>query len=364
MARAFLEWRARTNARSGKVEMSSYWSSLSLSSRCESSRRKSSLAAGLILGAVVALSSPAGAQDADTYFQDAKKAYADGDVDGAYALYVKSWDLRPSPDTACNLGNVEMQLAKKRDAAEHLAYCLRTFPATGSAEQKAHAEKLLLEAKQAVGTLKLTVEPAGASVYVGDVLVGTSPLPTEIYVEAGDHAVRVEKSGFEEATESASLIPGESKDISLALAASSEGGAPPVPGEPKPGESDGKSPVIIGVGLGVGAVALGVGIGLAVAAGGKTSDADAINAQLDDMGAGECPASNEALCAEMKDARSTKDTLHNVSVVTFVAGGAVLVGTLVYVLWPGGEPEAEAGIGRVAPVVGPSQAGLSWSGAF
>jgi len=53
-----------------------------------------------------------------------------------------------------------------------------------------------------------------------------------------------------------------------------------------------------------------------------------------------------------------------VSVVTFVAGGAVLVGTLVYALWPGGEPAAEASVGRFVPVVGPSQAGVSWGGTF
>jgi len=58
-----------------------------------------------------------------------------GSVQDGYDAYRKAWDLKQSSDIRRNLGNVEVELGKPRDAAEHLSYCLKRFPSTGSAEQ-------------------------------------------------------------------------------------------------------------------------------------------------------------------------------------------------------------------------------------
>ena len=84
-----------------------------------------------------------------------------GRLQEAYDSYKKAWDLKQSPDIACNLGNVEVELKKVRDGAEHLTYCMKTFPATGSADQKAQLQARLTQAREQVGLLKIVVSPRG-----------------------------------------------------------------------------------------------------------------------------------------------------------------------------------------------------------
>src|SRR5690242_465502 len=49
----------------------------------------------------------------------------------AEPLFRQAWALKHSYDIGGNLGLAELALGKHRDAAEHLSYALKTFPANG-----------------------------------------------------------------------------------------------------------------------------------------------------------------------------------------------------------------------------------------
>ncbi|MBK7581326.1 MAG: hypothetical protein IPI67_14065 [Myxococcales bacterium] len=84
---------------------------------------------------------------------------------------------------AGNLGDVEVFQGKFRDAAEHLEFSLRHWPAGQEASRKRTAARFE-EAKQKIGTLTLKVSE-GADISVNGKPVGKSPLPGPVFIDAG-----------------------------------------------------------------------------------------------------------------------------------------------------------------------------------
>ena len=94
-----------------------------------------------------------------------KKEYAAGHHQQAYSAFRSAWETHKSPKLACLLGQVELDLEKYRDAADHLTICSARYPLP---EQ---GLKELQRAKSHVATLELTA-PVGASVQVDGISVG------------------------------------------------------------------------------------------------------------------------------------------------------------------------------------------------
>ena len=125
---------------------------------------------------------------------DALAAFKRKEFEAAYKGFLQAWGLQKIPRIAGNLGRAELALQKYRDAAEHLALFLREDQALGD-EERSKVNLQLAEAKAKVGTLRVEATPAGAEVLVDGVVVGTAPLPHELYVEPGRHTVQVRHAG-------------------------------------------------------------------------------------------------------------------------------------------------------------------------
>ena len=69
-------------------------------------------------------------------FQEGNAAYRERNWQLAYDKFHEAFGLAPTYDLAGNLGDVELMLEKPREAAEHLAYSLKNWPA-GQAEARA-----------------------------------------------------------------------------------------------------------------------------------------------------------------------------------------------------------------------------------
>lgn len=338
---------------------------------------------------------PAAAQpdpsaEADAYFRKGKEAAKAGKLGEALDAYRAAWARKKSSDIACNLGNVEQRSGRARDAAEHLAYCLRTFPATGSAEQRTAAQKAFDEAKAQVGTLAIQTSVAGAEILVDGASAGRSPLEDPLFVEAGSHRIDAKLAGYDDAHQDVAAEKGATKNVALTLvaakgavgagaagagaadgagaaggaggagAAGANGGAGGA--EPEPSK---KSVPILIAGFGVAAVGLGVGIGFTVASNGARSDADALKLPGGDSA---CTAKPQpAQCAELASKNDDVGTLAGGAVAGYVIGGLALAGTLTYLLWPtSGGAKATAGRRsvRAAPSVSPGFVGGSVAGSF
>jgi hypothetical protein len=167
--------------------------------RSKSSRVVLALAALTAVAAVTLSHDSRGAdpgKEAEEHYLRGKALLKTGDVKGAYLEYKASWDLKQSYDIAANLGNLELEQGMPRDAAEHLAFALRTVAVTVPEEKVAAIRGLLDRARRLVGTAAVKVNIAGAEIFVDGLSVGRSPLAGEIFVDPGKRTIEARLSPY------------------------------------------------------------------------------------------------------------------------------------------------------------------------
>jgi hypothetical protein len=306
-----------------------------------------------LLCGFVALSSPARGDEVDTLFDEGTTALEQGDFNAAYDKLSRAFAKRKSVDIAANLALAEVKLGKKREAAEHLAYGLANFPATGKPEAKERMQKQLAELKKGLCEFRVNTEE-GSTVFVGNAPVGLSPLQTPLYLEPGVHKFRVERSG-KIGEKSVTAAAGDSLTIKVELtvnaaptATGTGTGAPP---PPPPDEKPIWPAILLGSLAGVGA---GVGIGLTVAAFGARSAADPNEGDLP-----ECAGGFTAACQQASDDKlGGANGLFTGGMIGLGVAGASLVGLVVYLVLPSGSDEAKPDTkASFTPVIAPGQAG-------
>lgn len=281
-------------------------------------------------------------------FKKAKALHGSGKLDQARDLYTQAWALHRSPDIAANLAACELALNKYRDAAEHFDFALRHLLAGTTQDQKARLTEGFEKAKKEIATVRLDVQPAGASVVIDGTTIGTSPIADDTFVEAGERKIRVTKTGYETYVGSFTVAKAENKTVRVALEANAAA-APAVPpaGTPPPGGNGSKSgpagaagdtggkrqsAVPAYIALGAGIVGLGAGIGFLLAASGKESDKEAL---LDEIpGTNKCGPGTIAAekCAEVTSLADDAKQFRTFGYVGF--GAAAAGGVLAYLLWP------------------------------
>lgn len=285
-------------------------------------------------------------------FKKAKALHGSGKLDQARDLYTQAWTLHRSPDIAANLAACELALNRHRDAAEHFDFALRHLLAGTTQDQKARLTEGFEKAKREIAALRLDVQPAGASVVIDGITIGTSPIADDAFVEPGERKIRVTKGGHETYVGSFTVAKGENKTVRVTLEANAAGAAP-APGSapsagtpssasngsksgpaPAAGDTGGRqqSAVPAYVALGAGIVGLGAGIGFLVAASGKESDKDAL---LDEIpGTNKCGSGTVAAekCAGVTSLSDDAKQFRTFGYVGF--GVAAAGGVLALLLWP------------------------------
>lgn len=183
------------------------------------------LALALLLSSTPTLAqtlAPSQQTEWDHQREEGKSASQAGQWQKARDAYHAAWQLKQDWKLAANLGRAEFQVGRYRDAAEHLAYCIREAPPGLSREAPAEwnaLRDLLQKARGKVEALAITVEPAGAEVVVGGVVVGRAPLRDPVFVEPGMVTIEARMAGY--ATGRVSLTAGAGKEeaVKLVLAA-------------------------------------------------------------------------------------------------------------------------------------------------
>lgn len=311
---------------------------------------------------------PAGAQaaqasqasrDADAAFARGKELYRQGKLDAAYEAYRTAWSLKQSYDIAANLANTELQRGMKVEAAEHLAFCLRSFPATGNAAQHEQITSQFRAVRKEVGSIVVQANVDGAEVSFNGTAVGRTPLRHEVFVKPGAVAVEARLAGHGPARVTLEVPAGETNTANLALEPL-ERPAPSAPPAPLPraeapalaprngADSVGPRPEVLIAGGAVAGAGVVVGAILTVLAVGRDGDADAQREALVREGGGAACAVDSPRCVALRDTLEGAADLKNAALWTFVGAGAVGLATGAYALWGGGEPRPAV---AAAPVV-------------
>ncbi|MEP7123536.1 MAG: PEGA domain-containing protein [Byssovorax sp.] len=319
---------------------------------------------------------------ADAFYKQGVRLYSDKKWADAKAAFVSAFALNPTFDVAFNLGSAEFQLGEHREAAEHLAFALRSWPLTSAVSGlRSIAQQRLDESKTFVATITVKVNVAHAEVVVDGKSAGQSPLKGEVFLAPGAHTIVALLDGYDGAKTTMQAEKGSTKTITLELAAPapipavvatadaaptvkpSASSAPVVPPVIVPPAARSVIPGVLVAGVGLAALALGTG--LFVAGNGKRSTAEELQKGIAD-GHRSCVSGApnfDMHCTDLANAASSADTLHGAGFGLLIGGGAAVAGAITYLLWPSSKPTTGASV-RVLPVATTTGGGLFAAGNF
>lgn len=115
-----------------------------------------------------------------------------GDCSSAIAEFDASYRLVERPNTLFNLAQCEEQLHRYDLAVEQYAHYLDTAPA--DAEDRATVEATLRSLRNLLGTIHITINAPQAEVWLGDRIVGAAP--GDVLVPGGRHAIELRAAGY------------------------------------------------------------------------------------------------------------------------------------------------------------------------
>ncbi|HEY3435902.1 MAG TPA: hypothetical protein VGK41_09645 [Solirubrobacterales bacterium] len=348
------------------------------------------LATALSLLAALSAAAPVHAADAESERREAfgrgRAAMSEERWRDAQTIFQKLWVERRSFDVALQLGLVELNLKKYRDAAEHLSFGIRNLPPKEPKTTEDRARKLLTLAEREVAAVEIYVDKSNVELRVDGVSIGRSPLDGDTYLDPGAHQIEAVIEGaaplsqtvFGKAGERERIVFDTTKAPALAetepAVSSAVAPASPAPSpvaEPPPAPHDQapkakKNLVPVYVASAAAVVALGAGASFIIVASNKDSDKDETLGTL--PGNQPCATGTPyvAECARVEDLATEARTFRTAGYVAFGVG-AVAAGTAVYFFTRANSSStARTPPPRflAAPVAGPRQIGAVLQGAF
>lgn len=285
--------------------------------------------------------------EARRHYEEGVRLYSERKLSEAEAELEQAWALAQSYDVAGQLGAVEFELGRHRDAAEHLSFALGHLPVGAKAETRATVEERLKRAAAEVGEVRVTVSVEAALVSVD----GAKPTAQRtLFLEPGPHELVASAGGYESQSRRTEAVAGKTEEVRFDLERASKSAVPSV---------------LLGA---TSAALLATGIGLTVAASGKGADADAALAELE-AGHGGAPCAHPTdeatieACVAVTDGLKARDGLTAGAAVSYVLAGVGLVGLVVYVATPSSSEETNARV-WLTPALGVGHGGLELFGRF
>ena len=340
---------------------------------------------------------------ADKLFVQGKAAARAKDWDQAHQLLSEAWQLKKSYDIASNLGQVAYLLGKHAEAAQHVAYALQHYPASGDAEQKQKTQSLFDLVRKEVSSLSLNVSHGEAEILIDGKSAGpAAALPPELFVEPGERTI-VARLGGESALRELSARAGQHYRLELVLSPPNTGTGPeassdvsqnpPTPSPPRrsePGiddeapQSDDSmlSPKTMALIAG-GALTLASGVGLAVYTVKRAeadSDLDVARHSIEQSSTGSSSCtdrqsqSQSQSCQELAQAADDWESAgkgRNIFLGTTIGLGVATLA--IFLFWPSSSDASDTSNSSMAhsisspkltPVFTPDQRGLLLTGSF
>jgi hypothetical protein len=150
-------------------------------------------------------------------YRSATLLYGDGDYPGALVKFRSAYERSGDPRLLWNVAACEKNL---RHYARVLAIVQRYQRDTAGRlgeERRQEAEALVRAVRALVSSVHLDVDQPGASVFVDDERVGTTPLAEPLLVDLGTRRVRIARRGFKEQIVRQDFAGGSEVTLSLTL---------------------------------------------------------------------------------------------------------------------------------------------------
>jgi hypothetical protein len=270
--------------------------------------------------------------------------YSRGNWAEAFVAFRQAYRVRPGPRPLRGMGIALFEQKRYAEAVAVLEQALTMEDAERplDAEQRAHVERSLAQARQYAAAVVINTQPKGAQVEVD----GRSVRGETVLLDGGRYEIVIRHSGYQPERRELEVGLGERRTLTIVLQ--------PQPGVAQGDHTDGGgSDTRTWVGWTIaaaGAAAIGSGLVLGAI---NASDYDALRARCD---RGECDGGDREA---VQDGRS-RETLANALIV---GGAALAVGGAVLALWPGDE-SGEGASARLAPSCTHAGCGLTAWGRF
>jgi hypothetical protein len=184
---------------------------------------------GGLLAAALAAESPAMAADAETEarerFERAIKLYEDQDYGAALAELERAAKLKPSFKLFYNMGQVRVAM---RDYAGAIVAFQQYLEQGGSripGERRDFVQKEIKRLEQRVARLLVTTDVPSAEVSIDDAVIGFTPLPEPVLINAGTRRITVRHPDYPPKSRTVSL-PGRVRET-IAFSLGQPDAAPP-----------------------------------------------------------------------------------------------------------------------------------------
>lgn len=153
--------------------------------------------------------------DARADYESGKQLYGVQDFVTAKVKFQSAYDKSKDPRLLWNMAACERQMKHYAKARALVRRYLDEGGTLLTAQDRQDAESFLQATESLVVPVKIEVDPAGASIWIDDEPVGTSPLPGPMPLDIGTRKLRVKKDGFKEHTSSPAI--GSEKDQTLTV---------------------------------------------------------------------------------------------------------------------------------------------------
>jgi tetratricopeptide (TPR) repeat protein len=178
---------------------------------------------------------PSPREQAAARFDRGIQLYRAGRYAEAFATFLEAKKLYPSPAFSYNLGRSAEHMKDTPGALRYYREYIRESPYAQDLDKVAERIRTLEQALATQGVQQFTVlsDPEGATVYVDDTPVGITPWTGEL--APGAHALRLVRSGYEDAAQTLDLPRERAVDVSVTLRqAESKPSSVPARSEPQP----------------------------------------------------------------------------------------------------------------------------------
>jgi hypothetical protein len=154
---------------------------------------------------------------ARAHFKLGVDLYREGNPRAALIEFKRAYKASPNYKLLYNLAQASLELQEDSNAIEYFTTYLREGGEEIAADRRREVEETLERLKRRLATIILTVNQAGAEVFIDDTSVGVSPLREPVKVSVGRRKITATKPGFDAIERSVDVAAGDHLELTLSF---------------------------------------------------------------------------------------------------------------------------------------------------
>jgi len=163
------------------------------------------------------LMSQGNVEEAKLHYKQGVALFKEGNYKMALAEFLKSDELNPNWKLKLNIGICYFNLNRFVQAQEVLTAYIEEGGDQLDEDKRTQADELLEKISKLLAQVKVDTNVDGATVYLDDKEVATTPMSKPIVLESGLYKIRIEAEGYKPYVKDISLAGGDQKVVDVTL---------------------------------------------------------------------------------------------------------------------------------------------------